>query len=271
MKKVLLYIFLFCTLITAKTFAQEIRVDTLRINKSRVIKLVSVMTVPKFILQLSANYNFGALELSGHNGGFSKEDFIEGKNYGARNGYGFSLIGKLPADKKGKFWIDALASFNRFQSNLIANNTEEGKSSYNVYSGGLGAEYNFTSYHRVKYFVGFNALFSSISAKATLVRTDKTSFDIKFNSAFRIGYSLFVGFDYAFEKDFGFNMGVKFTHANLLLKKSTVTSDSTISDFNDNSLSPPSLYAGWKQFAFLSVSAGISYYFSVRQNRYKLP
>src|SRR5438552_3232866 len=102
------------------TFAQEIRVDTIKVNKTRIIRIVRLWTVPKFILQLSGNYNSGALELSEHNGGFSRSDFQLGKSYCARNGYGISLIGKIPLHKKGRFWLDVISSFNRFQSNLIA-------------------------------------------------------------------------------------------------------------------------------------------------------
>jgi opacity protein-like surface antigen len=190
-----------------KISSQIIKVDTITVQKTRTIRLVSRYSVPKFILQFSASYNTGSLELTGHNGGFSKADFDGGRTFGARNGFGFALTGKLPLNKKGQFWLDVMGSFTRFQSNLIANNTEEGKVYYHVFSGGLSVDYNFTPYHKVKYFVGIGPLFSVVMGKANLVDktlTDTTNYDVKIKSSFRIGYTAYIGLEYEFQKNFGF-------------------------------------------------------------------
>ncbi len=267
------FIFIICSLLLVSfSLAQEIRIDTIKITKTRNIRIVTLMTVPKFIIQLSLSYNWGAMELSAHNGGFSRDDFKRGKSYCARNGYGISLTGKLPLNKKGQFWLDIITSFNRFQSDLIAKNTEEGEVSYNVFSGGTGVEYNFTSYHHLKYFAGGNLLLSAISGNAELVVPDSTAkYQVKISSSLRMGYSVFIGLEYAFDKSSVFNLGVKFTHANLLLKKFTQSTDSSQTDLNDLGANTPQLYTGWKQFAYATVFAGFSYYFGVRELRYKLP
>ncbi|RPI18052.1 MAG: hypothetical protein EHM58_06935 [Ignavibacteriae bacterium] len=257
--------------------SQVIKVDTIVIKKSRIIRIMTLYTVPKFILDVSGYYNSGSLELSANNGGFSKNDFIRGRKYGARNGLGASIIGKLPLDKKGRFWLDGIASYNFFQSNLIASNIEEGKVKYHVFSGGVGAEYNFTPSHKVKYFFGINPLFSFISGRATINERDAidttkvNSYDVKIKSSFRIGYSAFIGLEYAFDKDFGLNIGYRFTHANLLLKKTTEPATMYETEINDDSHLPQVLYAGWKQFAYSSIFAGFSYYFGVKEKKYKLP
>jgi opacity protein-like surface antigen len=259
---------------TYNASSQIIKVDTITVKKTRTIRLISVYNVPKFILQFNASYNAGSLELTGHNGGFSRADFDNGRTFGARNGFGFELTGKLRLNKKGQFWLDALGSFNRFQSNLIAKNTEEGKVYYNVFSGGLGAEYNFTPRHKVKYFFGLSTLFSIVNGKANLVdnTTDPTTnYDVKIKSSFRIGYTAYIGLEYEFQKNFGLNAGLRFTHVNLLLKKSTMPAVMTERELNDGSIDPPVLYSGWKQFAYSSVFAGFSYYFGVKKTRYKLP
>ncbi len=253
----------------------DIKYDTIKVSKSRTIRIIKVMTVPKFLLQVSGAYNFGAMELSGHNGGFSKIGFIQGKTFGARNGYGVNIIGKIPLHKKGNFWLDIITGFNRFQSDLIADNSDDGKVAYNVFSGGIGADYNFSPADRVKYFIGANALASYITGKASLPY-DITVYDpiriqdIKIKGAFRLGYSVFAGLEYAFEKNVGLNAGFKFTHANLLLKKTTVPTSDTETGLNDNSADPPVIYGGWKQFAYASVFAGVSFYFGVKERRYKL-
>ncbi|MGA2669295.1 MAG: hypothetical protein ABSF32_10360 [Ignavibacteria bacterium] len=252
-------------------YAQEIKTDTVNITTSRTISIVIVRTVPRFILQLSGGYNFGALELSAHNGGFSRDDFNLGKSYCARNGYGFNLMGKLSLRQKSDFWLDIFSGFTRFQSDLVTNNTGEGRVGYNLFGEGAGLEYNFTPAHRIKYYVGAIALLSIINGKATgILDYDSTRYDVKINTAVRLGYSLFIGLEYAFEKNVGFNFGLKWTHANLLLKNTSAPTDKTVRDLNDLNIKPWVLYSGWKQFAYVSVYAGVSYYFGVREKRYKL-
>lgn len=275
---------IFILLLTAALHAQDYEVtikrDTIVTQKSRILRIVTVRTLPKFTLHFNGGYNTGAMELTSHNGGYSRDDFSTGKNYGARNGYGFNLIGKLPLGKKGNFWFDIIAGFDRFQSDIFAKNTEEGKVYYNSFNGGLGLEYNFTPTHKVKYYIGANPLISFISGKSELINPDNNRVDIKIKSNVRIGYQAFLGLEYAFEKNFGVNLGIRFTHANLLLKKSeepvedlTASTPTSTIGLNDDAVPEtiPIQFAGWKQFAYFSASVGISYFFGVKELRYKLP
>jgi hypothetical protein len=284
MRKLLSKILLFFLVILSAdgAFAQgyELHYDTIKTRRTKIIKLVTVRTVPKFILHLDAGYNTGSMELSAPNGGFSKDDLIQGKNYGARNGFGINLIGKIPLDKKGKFWLDISTGFDRFKSNLVADNTTDGEVAYNSFNGGVGAEYNFTATHKVKYFIGATMLMSSISGDARLaISQDNNVIDVDIKSGFRLGYNAFVGLEYAINRTFGFNLGFKFTHANLLMKSSTpgaqIEEGATQyeTELNDDSVpqsEDPVLFAGWKQFAYFTGSAGISYFFGVKDRRYKL-
>ncbi|HJY64326.1 MAG TPA: hypothetical protein VJ455_09235 [Ignavibacteria bacterium] len=275
MRKISLIILVICA---GSIFAQReeitIKVDTIYTPKSTKLKIVKVWSVPKFILHFNASYNSGSMELSGHNGGFSLADFSLGKTFGARHGFGANLIGKLPLSKKGNFWLDIIAGFDRFQSNLFASNTEEGKVYYNSFNGGIGAEYNFTPTHKMKYYIGLNPLVSVISGKSQLTNPDNNRIDVKIKSSVRIGYSAFVGFEYAFEKSVGLNVGLKFTHANLLLKKSEVAvqeSDANSTMPLNDAAADEIQFAGWKQFAYFSGSVGFSYFFGVKEKRYKIP
>jgi hypothetical protein len=256
------------------TTIQQIKVDTIINTITRTVTIVTVWTVPKFILQFNASFLSGSMDLSGHNGGFSVGDFNAGKSFCARNGFGFNLSGKLPLHKKGNIWLDGTAYYNRFVSNLIANNTTEGKVSYNVFGGGLGIDYNFTPAHKVKYFVGANVLFSVINGSALLYYYDvpDTIHNVTIKSSFRIGYSFFVGLEYAINKDFGINAGLKYSHLNLLLKSHTPVTTYSETTLNDYPIGEKEtqLYTGWKQFSYSSVFFGFSYYFKVKQYRYKL-
>jgi opacity protein-like surface antigen len=271
---------IYASLIQAQDTTITLKIDTISTPRKKTITIVITRTIPKFILHVNGGYNSGAMDLTSHNGGFSRNELVNGVNYGARNGFGFNLIGKLPLGKSGKIWLDAITGFDRFQSNIFASNTEEGKVSYNSINGGLGLEYNLTPSHKVKYYIGANALLSAISGKATLINTqDNNVIDVTIKSSLRLGYSAFVGFEYAFDKNIGLNLGLKFTHANLLLKKSvtgTQSDDGTLfeTELNDDpspNNTDPVLFAGWKQFAYFSGNVGLSYFFGVKEKRYKLP
>lgn len=267
-----------CTLLKAQDTSYTIKVDTIKIQKTKTITIVKVRTVPKFILHFNGGLNTGAMELTSHNGGFSRDNFIIGRSFGARNGFGFSLVGKLPLNKKGNFWLDIITGFDRFQSDIFAKNTEEGKVSYNSINGGVGLEYNITPSHKVKYYFGANPLISLISGKAEIINPDNNRVDIKIKNSLRIGYQAFFGLEYAFEKNFGVNIGLKFTHANLLMKKTelpeqdeTLATPTTTVGLNDDASFEPIEFAGWKQFAYFNLNAGFSYFFGVKEKRYKLP
>jgi opacity protein-like surface antigen len=254
------------------------KIDTIKVSGTKTISIVTIWTLPKFILHVNGGLNFGAMELTSHNGGYSREDFNTGKNFSARNGYGFNMIGKLPLGKKGNFWLDFITGFDRFQSDIFAKNTQEGKVYYNSINFGFGAEYNFTPTHRVKYFLGANPLFSFISGKSEQINPDNNRVNTTIKSSFRIGYQAFAGLEYAIVKNFGFNLGLRFTHANLLLKHTEEPVEdpnqftpSTTVPLNDDASAEPIQFAGWKQFAYFSGSVGFSYFFGVKEKKYKLP
>ena len=282
LNKILISLFTITVLFSAGTNAQDttitIKYDTVKVQKTRKITIVTVRTLPKFILHFSGGLNTGAMELTSHNGGFSRDDFAIGKNFGARNGFGFNLTGKLPLNKQGNFWLDIITGFDRFQSDIFAKNTEEGKVYYNSINGGVGIEYNFTPTHKVKYFLGVNPLVSLISGKAEIINPDNNRVDIKIKNSLRIGYQVFIGLEYAFKKNFGVNLGLRFTHANLLLKKTEVPTQDETSvpptstvTLNDDASFEPIEFAGWKQFAYFSANVGFSYFFGVKEVKYRLP
>jgi hypothetical protein len=278
--KIYLFIFLLALIGEGSiSFSQEVEThivyDTVTTIKKRVIRIIVVRTVPKFALQISGSFNSGAMELQGHNGGFVLDDIVKGRSYGARNGYGIFLTGKLPLDKKGGFWLAVTGAFNRFQSNLITDNTKQGKVYYNDFSGEAGTEYMFTPTNKVKFFLGGNIAASVINGKL-FVPPDLTNptapvREVKIKNAFRLGYSVLVGLGYSFERNFGLNLGFKYTHANLLLKETIVPTGDYETTLNDDGVNPPVLYGGWKQFAYISTFVGFSYYFGVKDKRYKLP
>lgn len=254
----------------------KIKVDTVVSTKTSTMRIVTTWTAPRLIIQINGGLSFGAFEMQGHNGGFSRLDFLFGRNFGARNGFGGNITGKYAINKSRNFYVSLGGGFTRFQSSLFAKNEEEGNVSYNVMNGMLGADYFINSTHKVKYFLGAGANFSMISGKALLVSYDngdsvREETNVKIKSSMRIGYTVYAGIDYAVSNQFGVNAGVKWTHANLLMKKAKEEPNINEIELNDMSTNPPTFFTGWKQFAYTSVFAGVSIYFGVKQMRYKLP
>ena len=223
---------------------------------------------PVVTLQLSFNYNIGHLDLAANeNTYFRAQDFIGGSNFGTRYGYGALLIGKISLHKEGNIRLNVTTGYNRFMSNFVIAASPEGKVSYNVFSFGLGIENNFTPQKKVKPYVGLDLVASMISGSATLT-TDSTDFNLKIKNSMRYGISFTLGFEYAFNNYFGMNLGYRITHANLVGKKSTVSSNLSETTLNDDKVTgEPILYAGWKQFLYSSFYAGFNYYFGMKNKK----
>lgn len=75
-----LLLLMLCLNVKAQDTTYIIKVDTIKTEKSRILTIVKSMTVPKFIIHFNGGFNSGAMELTSHNGGFSRNDFLTGKN-----------------------------------------------------------------------------------------------------------------------------------------------------------------------------------------------
>jgi hypothetical protein len=222
---------------------------------------------PVFTLQLSGYYNIGLLDLADNdNTAFRKEDFGNGRNFGTRYGYGVSLSGKIALHKAGNIRLTVSPGFQRFQSNFVISASPSGKVHYNVFSGGLGIENNFTPFRPFKPYIGFEALGSFISGDAML-KTDSGDVNIHIKSSFRIGFCAIVGFEYAFNNVVGINLGARLTHANVLLRDSKTSADPYETYLNDEPFTPQIPYTGWKQFYYASFTGGVNFYFGMKNKK----
>jgi hypothetical protein len=77
LNKILLSLFTAAMIFCSASYAQDtsftIKYDTVKIQKTKKITIVTVRTLPKFILHFNGGLNTGAMELTTHNGGFSKD------------------------------------------------------------------------------------------------------------------------------------------------------------------------------------------------------
>ena len=236
-----------------------------------IVRLLVPGKAPVFTFQLSGYYNIGLLDLAANdNANFRRSDFENGRNFGTRYGFGVSLTGKLALHKEGNVRLTITPSYQRFLSNFVIPSSADGNVSYNVFSGALGIEDNFTPSRPFKPYVGFEVIASIINGSALLKGNSagtvpEISVDIK--NSFRIGFGLNLGFEYAFSNKVGINLGMKLTHANALLKESKTSSNLNETYLNDKDVTPVIPYTGWKQFFFTSLSGGFNFYLGMKNKK----
>ncbi|MEO8514285.1 MAG: hypothetical protein ABI543_12035 [Ignavibacteria bacterium] len=271
-----IYILLFILLNISLSFSQD---DTQTITSkdtaynytatNKIVNMLAPGKPPKVTFQLSFDYNIGHLDLAANeNTFFRKDDFVSGANFGTRYGYGFSLTGKIALHKEGNVRLNVTAGYNRFMSNFVIAESPEGRVSYNVFSGALGIENNFTPQKKIKPYIGLDIVASAISGSAVF-STDSTDFNLSIKSAMRIGICLNFGFEYAFNDKVGMNMGYKLTHANIIGKDSKSSANLNETYLNDNKVTSGVVipYAGWKQFLYSSFYAGVNFYIGMKNKK----
>jgi opacity protein-like surface antigen len=260
--QIVISIFLF----SFKLFTQDTTYSS--IAPQKILDMLKPGKPPVATIQLSFNYNTGLMDLAANdNTSFHAADFVSGRNFGTRYGYGLNLTGKFSLHKEGNIRLNISGGFNRFQSDFVVSASPEGKVSYNVFSGSIGIEDNFTPNRKFKPYVGLDIVTSFINGKATLA-TDSTDFNLTINSAMRIGLALNFGFEYAINNNIGFNIGMKITDANVMNRQSKVSSNPNETYLNDDKVTgTPIPYAGWKQFVYSTIFAGIDYYFGMKNKK----
>jgi|SRR3990172_2933558 len=233
-----------------------------------------VRTAPTFTLQLSGGLNLGMAELSSnYENTFDASQFINGYNFGVKNGYGFSAIGKIPLHKEGNIRLNISAGYNKFVSNLFSNDSPFGDVSYNVLSFGVGLENSFNPTYKLKPYVAGELQANMISGKANINDPNYySSRNITIKSTFRIGYMIYSGIEYMLSNRVALNMGLKLTNANQILKKSELGSDPNEVSVRDEKVDAPNYpmeFAGFKNFLYTSFYMGINFYFGVKDIIYK--
>lgn len=262
------YLIVFFTMAFASgsVFSQKADTSYIGIAPKNIQNMIKRGKAPRLTLQLSANYNIGLMDLaSNDNTSFQKDDFIGGRDFGTRYGYGISLTGKYALHKEGNVRLTGTFGFNRFQSNFVISESPDGKVSYNVIQGALGLENCFTPDRPFKPYIGFDIIASFINGKA-LIKTDTTDFNLTIKNATRIGFSANFGFEYSINNNFGFNLGVKLSHINVIGRKSQVSANVNESYLNDDKVTGTTVipFAGWKQFFYSTFFTGINYYFGMK-------
>jgi hypothetical protein len=239
-------------------------------EETKKVKL-TIRNAPKITFEFSAMYDYGIYELSSNdNGDLNISQFVNGENFGVRHGFGAIMTAKLPFTENGHLRANISLSYNNFSSKYNKPAMDLTGYDYvdlNGYTLITGIENNFTPNFIVKTYIGIGITASIISGETQI--TDSTGpQNLSINPAFRMGISLNSGLEYMINNKFGFNCGIRFTHANLWFKQSKVSDTPGEINLNDKRVNPKIPYSGFKQFAWGSFFLGINYYIGIHQKEY---
>ncbi len=232
---------------------------------------LTIRNAPSLTVQFGVDYDYGVYELSANdNGDLNQEQFITGKNFGVRHGFGANIMAKYPLHKAGNLRFTSTLMYNRFTSKfnkLFVDQKEQDFVKYDVYSLSFGIEDNFNPGLKLRAFAGIGILGSIISGNAQITDEIGTN-EYSINPAFRLGMNIYSGFEFLLSKNLGVSFGLKFTHANLWLKQSNISDNPNELELNDQKVSNGQLYSGYRQFAWGSFGIGINYYLGVHEKEY---
>jgi hypothetical protein len=262
-KKVLLSLVLVCS--------------TLYCQQTVLKKYMVVRTPAKYTLQLNLNYNLPLLELYGtSNADFNSQTVLSGETFGASKGFGISVISKICFSQCGKLRFTQILSFNRVQSYLLQDKSDlmdRGNAAYNIYTAGLGFEYNFTPAYKVKAYSGIDFDLNLINGEIRIWEyKNKQSIteDYRILNSLRAGIGINAGAGYMLSEKVGLNFGIRLVNANLLFKSSKGSNSDGEFPLRDANSSNQLKFSGDKNFTFYSLSLGVNFYFGVGHKSYKI-
>jgi hypothetical protein len=233
-----------------------------------------IRSAPRLTLQLIGGFNLGMAELSSnYSNVFDANQFIEGQNFGVKNGLGVMLTGKIALHRQGNVRLNISAGYNRFVSNLFSKDSPFGDVGYNVLTFGIGLENCFAPTLKLKPYIAGELQANLISGKANINDVNNnTARNVKIKNSLRIGYMFNSGLEYMLNNQVGLNLGLKVTNANQILKKSAKTDNPDEVPLRDEKVNAPDYpieFGGFKNFTFTTFYVGVNLYFGIKDILYK--
>jgi opacity protein-like surface antigen len=217
--------------------------------------------VPKFVIHVTGGYSLGLPDLKGT---FPADLTKDPTPYFVNNGFNFGADAKYFVDKKSTFGIMLGLTYTALKSgNVAATDPVYGtgtfKSDLNIFTIGLGAEYDFAPKRPANPFVNVQFTTNIFSGDQSFARTDSAnlSYDNTMASATRFGAKFGAGVDVKLSKSIGIIIGGSYNFANLFGKKT----DLSTFGLNDAEFTTATTTMKARKIAYLQFFAGMSFYF----------
>jgi outer membrane protein W len=221
---------------------------------------------PRLTINVTGGYNAPMPDLKGDVASETDRD----NTYLTKSGFNFGLQGKYALDKKGMFRLTVGGSYNMFkgEGDYVHTNNIHIHNKINVVTAGIGAEYAFMPKGKANPFLGLDVngnFFSGenetvVTAPATVDHDDVGTTVTKLKSASRFGVAIGGGVDFAFSKNIGALIGVKYNLANLIGKSHDSLSAVGEYNLNDKEHTHGTETIPNRSISFIQLYAGVSFY-----------
>lgn len=238
-------------------------------------KTFRVRTIPKFTLTVVGGINLGMSELSSNYADrFDALQFVDGQNFGVRNGYGVYAIGKIPLHKAGNVRLTISAAFNAFNNEFMGDVSPFGNVKYKVISFGAGLENNFSPKYRLRPYIGLMLTGNMISGDAVINTLDTNNVvtsttNLKIKNSMRLGVNINTGIEYLISNNIGVDFGVRLSHNNIIFKSSPDDGTATEIPLRDKKLDDPLPFSGFKNFVYVAFTLGVNIYWGIKDVAFK--
>lgn len=227
--------------------------------------------IPKWAIHIHGGYTFCLPDLKG-NYPADLEPIGSAKDpppYFVKNGFNFGADAKYYVDKKSTFGIMASFTYSMLSSGDIGvNDPNFGvgvfNTKMNIFTLGLGAEYDFAPKRPANPFVNVQFTTNMISGKTSWVESSGSvpptpSYSTDMTPAVRFGAMFGAGCDVKLSKSIGIVIGGRYAFANLFGKGSSASS-TTNYGLNDEATTTMKS----RKIAYLQFYAGVSLYFGMK-------
>lgn len=221
---------------------------------------------PKFILTFSLSYNYALSRAFGDVTSCSvifdsaaNGYVFNGESYGMVQGGSFMTTGKLALDKKRMFRLTSTLGYSLFYNTAAEGNY---KNQWHLFSGTLGAEYNFAPKSKYRPYIGYELMYTlmlgSWQYTVTYENGDQSEIYLKFKPAHRFGMAFNSGVEYKVTKKLGVTFGGRIVWVNLAPKLNRASDDPNKVYFND-AKDDNGIYIGFrKQIVYFQFVGGLS-------------
>jgi outer membrane protein W len=214
---------------------------------------------PQITVHVTGGYNLPMPDLKGT---WPDDSAKNPQPYYQKSGFNAGADAKYFLGKKRNLGITLSLAYNSFSSGDIAFTGYTVLSKMNMFTTALGVEYSFMPKGKANPFIGVAFSGNFFSGKTTVTPTTGTVTENTLKSASRFGIQGNLGVDVMLNKSIGFVVGAKYDLANLIGKDTTTSTVSTEYTLMDKEYTVGTTTMSAKSISWLSVYAGVSFYFN---------
>lgn len=234
------------------------KLSAILVTLAVVFAATSAFAQPQVTVHVTGGYNLPMSPFKGTVG-------TDSNSYFMKSGFSIGADGKYFLGKKRNVGITLSLGYNAFSSGdvvLFTGSSNTFKSKINIFTAGLGVEYDFMPKGKANPFIGAEFTGNFFSGKTTITTATTTDSSLgTLTSASRFGAQVNAGVDFTISKSIGAVIGIRYNLANLIGKKFDTTS-TTAGEYPLDDAANGSGSISSKSISYLQFYGGVSFYFN---------